>query len=81
MNLKQATDEQLWQALKDAQDLVVNLKTEITSRAEAHYPVLFRAIQDATRKALNSPSMMERSCLPEYAAKCTCKSKCPVHGH
>lgn len=61
-SLKDLDDEQLLQALKDAENEVQRLRQEIRFRSVSHYgPKLFDAVGDATRKALDTPSMMERS--------------------
>ena len=61
MNLKDMTDDQLWQALHDNEDENVRLKMEIVARMPERRKDLFRVVKEETRKALNTPSMMERN--------------------
>lgn len=60
-NLKEMTEHQLWQRLKDLEDEQVHLKMEIAARYKDKHPSLFEAVRDATREVLNTPSMMGRS--------------------
>jgi len=59
--LKDFNDKQLLQALQDAENEVQRLQQEIKLRGVLKYGSLFNAIGDATRKALDRPSWMDRS--------------------
>lgn len=64
--LKDLTDDQLLQALQDAETEAERIRAEIRFRGVSRYsPKLFEAVGDATRKVLNRPSMMERFRKPD----------------
>lgn len=64
-NLKDLSDEQLLRALQDAEAEVQRLRQEIRFRKVSQYGSLFNAVGDATREALDRPSMLECSRKPE----------------
>jgi|GEM_PF-2536667 len=58
---KDLDDVQLLQALQDAENEAQRIRQEIRFRGVSRYGSLFDAVGDATREALDWPSMMERS--------------------
>ena len=63
-NLKDLNDDQLLQALRDAEYEAHRIQQEIRFRGVSRYGSLFDAVGDSTRKAMERPSMMERSRKP-----------------
>ena len=64
MNTK--TDEELIRDIADAEDRAKNLRAELAERlTEGPTAVLSEAIRRENKRALNTPSMMERARRPE----------------
>lgn len=60
MNVKDLSDDALLQALRDSENESSRLLRELRIRAESRNPALFRAVGDATRKALSVPTTVRR---------------------
>jgi len=53
-NLRQMTEDQLWQRLKDIEAEQGYIREEIRRRLDEQHPILSPAIREATRKALST---------------------------